>query len=46
MARPTVLRQVASGFGLIWDDVLPTTPEDGWRANIATVAAEMDAPAP
>ena len=46
MARPTGLRQVASSFAMIWDDVLPTTPEGTWRANIATVAAAMEASGP
>lgn len=43
MARPTGLRQVASGFAMIWDDVLPTTPEDVWERNVATVVAAMGA---
>jgi hypothetical protein len=29
---------------MIWDDVLPPTPEDVWRQNIATVVAAMGAP--
>jgi diadenosine tetraphosphate (Ap4A) HIT family hydrolase len=41
MARATGLRQTASGFAMIWDDVLPVTPEDTWRANVATVVAAM-----
>jgi len=41
LARPTGLRQTASGFAMIWDDVLPLTAEDTWRANIATVAAAL-----
>jgi diadenosine tetraphosphate (Ap4A) HIT family hydrolase len=44
MARPTGLRQTASGFAMIWDDVLPPTPEDVWRQNLATVVAAMEAP--
>jgi diadenosine tetraphosphate (Ap4A) HIT family hydrolase len=43
MARATGLRQTASGFAMIWDDVLPTTPEDRWRANVAAVVAALDA---
>jgi len=27
----------------IWDDVLPVTPDDRWRANIDTVSAAMGA---
>jgi diadenosine tetraphosphate (Ap4A) HIT family hydrolase len=41
MARPTGMRQTASGFAMIWDDVLPVTPEDRWRANAETVAAAL-----
>lgn len=43
MGRPTGLRQTASGFAMIWDDVLPPMPEDIWRRNLATVAAAIDA---
>jgi diadenosine tetraphosphate (Ap4A) HIT family hydrolase len=43
MGRPTGLRQAASGFAMIWDDVLPTTPPDVWRANLDTVVAALDA---
>jgi diadenosine tetraphosphate (Ap4A) HIT family hydrolase len=43
MGRPTGLRQTASGFAMIWDDVLPTTPEDIHRENLATVVAALDA---
>jgi diadenosine tetraphosphate (Ap4A) HIT family hydrolase len=43
MARPTGLRQTASGFAMIWDDVLPVTPDAQWRANAATVAAALRA---
>lgn len=44
MARPTGRRQTASGFAMIWDDVLPTTPEAAWQANVATVTAALVAP--
>src|SRR6266516_4859679 len=43
MARQTGLRQTASGFAMIWDDVLPPTPEDVHRANLATVVTARDA---
>ncbi len=43
MARPTGVRQTASGFAMIWDDVLPPTPGDVHRASLATVVAAMDA---
>ena len=46
MARQTGLRQTASGFAMIWDDVLPPTPDDVHRASLATVVAAMDASAP
>jgi diadenosine tetraphosphate (Ap4A) HIT family hydrolase len=42
MARPTGLRQTASGFAMIWDDVLPPTPAHIHHANIATVSAAMN----
>lgn len=42
MGRPTGLRQTASGFAMIWDDVLPTTPAEVWEGNVAKVAAAMD----
>jgi diadenosine tetraphosphate (Ap4A) HIT family hydrolase len=45
MARPTGVRQTASGFAMIWDDVLPVTPQDAWRANVATVAGALSGPA-
>lgn len=41
MARPTGLRQTASGFAMIWDDVLPPIPEAVHGANVATVVAAM-----
>ncbi|MEA2287779.1 MAG: hypothetical protein QOJ21_3822 [Solirubrobacteraceae bacterium] len=43
MGRPTGMRQLASSFAGIWDDVLPPTPDDVWRDNIAQVAAAMRA---
>jgi diadenosine tetraphosphate (Ap4A) HIT family hydrolase len=46
MARQTGLRQTASGFAMIWDDVLPPTPEDVHRGNLVTVVAAMDASRP
>ena len=38
MGRPERLPQVRGTFAAIWDDILPPTPEDVWRANIAVVA--------
>jgi diadenosine tetraphosphate (Ap4A) HIT family hydrolase len=43
MARQTGLRQTASGFAMIWDDVLPPTPEEVHRSNVATVLTALDA---
>jgi hypothetical protein len=43
MARQTGLRQTASGFAMIWDDVLPPTPADAHRTNVATIVAAMHA---
>ena len=41
MARQTGLRQTASGFAMIWDDVLPIVPEDRWRANVESVVTAL-----
>jgi hypothetical protein len=41
MARPARFVQLASSFAAIWDDILPPTPEDVWRANAAAVAAAL-----
>jgi hypothetical protein len=38
MARPARLPQLIGSFAAIWDDILPATPEDVWRANLAAVA--------
>jgi diadenosine tetraphosphate (Ap4A) HIT family hydrolase len=43
MARPARTAQLASSFAATWDDVLPPTPEDVWRANVAAVAAALEA---
>ena len=43
MARPARLPQLIGSFAAIWDDVLPPTPEDVWRENLAAVAAALDA---
>ena len=42
-ARPARLPQTIGSFAAIWDDILPPLPDDVWRANLATVAAAMDA---
>lgn len=41
MARETGLRQTASGFAMIWDDVLPVLEEERWRENVARVVAAL-----
>ncbi len=38
LARPARMPQLIGSFAAIWDDVLPPTPEDVWRENLATVA--------
>jgi diadenosine tetraphosphate (Ap4A) HIT family hydrolase len=43
IGRPARLLQLRSSFAAIWDDVLPPTPEDVWRDNLATVARAMAA---
>jgi diadenosine tetraphosphate (Ap4A) HIT family hydrolase len=41
MARQTGLRQTASGFAMIWDDVLPPISVETHRANLATITSAM-----
>jgi diadenosine tetraphosphate (Ap4A) HIT family hydrolase len=41
MARPARLPQLIGSFAAIWDDILPPTPEDVWRANLDSVAAAL-----
>jgi diadenosine tetraphosphate (Ap4A) HIT family hydrolase len=43
MGRPERLPQVRGTFAAIWDDILPPTPEDVWRANLDVVAAALEA---
>ena len=43
LARPAGLRQLASSFAAVWDDVLPPTPQEVWEDNIARVCAALDA---
>ncbi len=42
MARPARFEQLRSSFAAIWDDVLPPTPDDVWRANLELVVAALD----
>jgi diadenosine tetraphosphate (Ap4A) HIT family hydrolase len=37
MARPARVAQLGGSFAAIWDDILPPTPEDVWRANLEIV---------
>jgi diadenosine tetraphosphate (Ap4A) HIT family hydrolase len=42
MARPARIPQLIGSFAAIWDDILPPTPEDVWRENLAAVKAELE----
>jgi hypothetical protein len=42
MGRPARMTQLRSSFAAVWDDVLPPTPEDVWRANLEIVRAELE----
>jgi hypothetical protein len=42
-ARPARVEQLRSSFAAIWDDVLPPTPGEVWRTNVAAVLAALDA---
>jgi diadenosine tetraphosphate (Ap4A) HIT family hydrolase len=46
IARPAGFTQMATSFAEIWNDVLPPTPEEVWKDNLARVAAAMDATSP
>jgi diadenosine tetraphosphate (Ap4A) HIT family hydrolase len=41
MARTARMEQLRSSFAAVWDDVLPPTPDDVWRANLALVVAAL-----
>ena len=43
MGRPARMEQLRSSFAAIWDDVLPPTPEDIWRANLDAVVEALEA---
>jgi hypothetical protein len=36
------MTQLRSSFAAIWDDVLPPTPEDVWRANLEIVREALN----
>ena len=42
MARPARLPQLIGSFAAIWDDILPPTPDDVWRANLDAVVAALE----
>jgi diadenosine tetraphosphate (Ap4A) HIT family hydrolase len=42
MARPARLTQLIGSFAAIWDDILPSTPEEVWRDNLGAVARALD----
>ena len=41
MARPARIPQLLGSFAAIWDDILPPTPENVWRANLEKVVREL-----
>jgi hypothetical protein len=41
MARPVRVPQLIGSFAAIWDDVVPTVPEEIWRANLDAVLASL-----
>lgn len=41
MARPARIPQLRGSFAAIWDDILPPTPDDVWKANLAHVVREL-----
>ena len=43
MARPARIPQLIGSFAAVWDDILPPTPEDVWRENLAAVRRALDA---
>jgi diadenosine tetraphosphate (Ap4A) HIT family hydrolase len=43
MARPARLPQLIGSFAAIWDDILPPTPENVWRADLAALKSALDA---
>jgi diadenosine tetraphosphate (Ap4A) HIT family hydrolase len=43
MGRPARLPQLIGSFAAIWDDILPPTPDQVWRENLATVARTLTA---
>jgi diadenosine tetraphosphate (Ap4A) HIT family hydrolase len=42
IGRPEGFGQLRSSFAELWDEVLPPTPEDIWRENLARVAEALE----
>ena len=42
IARPARLPQLIGSFAAIWDDILPPTPEEVWRADLDALRAALD----
>jgi diadenosine tetraphosphate (Ap4A) HIT family hydrolase len=42
LARPARIPQLIGSFAAIWEDILPPTPEDVWRDNLAAVVAALE----
>jgi diadenosine tetraphosphate (Ap4A) HIT family hydrolase len=43
IGRPEGFGQLRSSFAEIWDEVLPPTPDELWKENLARVVAALDA---
>lgn len=41
LARPARIPQLLGSFAAIWDDILPPTPENVWKANLEHVVREL-----
>ncbi len=41
VARPARFPQLIGSFAAIWDDVLPPTPAEVWRDNLARITREL-----
>jgi len=41
LARPAGMPQTRGSFAALWDDILPPTPEDVWRADLHEVARKL-----
>jgi diadenosine tetraphosphate (Ap4A) HIT family hydrolase len=41
IARPSRFPQLIGSFATIWDDILPPTPENVWRENLAIVTRAL-----